>query len=56
MVLETERLILDTWQVSDRVAFQPIATDVEVMRYITGGVPWNGRAGPVLRGPSGQAI
>ena len=40
MVLETERLILDTWQVSDRIAFQPIATDVEVMRYITGGIPW----------------
>lgn len=41
MVLETERLILDTWQTSDWTAFRPIATDVEVMRFITGGVPWS---------------
>ena len=41
MILETERLILDTWQSADWTAFRPIATDVEVMRYITGGVPWN---------------
>jgi [ribosomal protein S5]-alanine N-acetyltransferase len=40
MILETERLILDTWQSSDWTAFRPIATDPEVMRYITGGVPW----------------
>jgi ribosomal-protein-alanine N-acetyltransferase len=40
MVLETERLILDTWQSADWTAFRPIATDTEVMRYITGGVPW----------------
>ncbi len=40
MILETERLILDTWQPSDWIAFRPIATDPEVMRYITGGVPW----------------
>jgi RimJ/RimL family protein N-acetyltransferase len=40
MVLETERLVLTTWQLSDWLAFRPIATDVEVMRYITGGVPW----------------
>jgi len=38
--LETDRLILSTWQTSDWLAFRPIATDVEVMRYITGGVPW----------------
>ena len=38
--MQTERLILDTWQSSDWTAFRPIATDVEVMRYITGGVPW----------------
>lgn len=41
MILETHRLILTTWQTSDWIAFRPIATDVEVMRYITGGVPWN---------------
>ena len=41
MILETERLILDTWQSTDWTAFRPIATDVEVMRYITGGVPWS---------------
>jgi ribosomal-protein-alanine N-acetyltransferase len=40
MILETERLILDTWQSSDWTAFRPIATDPEVMRYITGGAPW----------------
>ena len=40
MILETNRLILGTWQPSDWIAFRPIATDVEVMRYITGGVPW----------------
>jgi ribosomal-protein-alanine N-acetyltransferase len=41
MVLETKRLILDTWQSADWTAFRPIATDTEVMRYITGGVPWS---------------
>lgn len=41
MILETERLILDTWQSADWIAFRPIATDVEVMRYITGGVAWS---------------
>ncbi len=40
MILETERLILESWRRSDWVEFRPIATDVEVMRYITGGVPW----------------
>jgi RimJ/RimL family protein N-acetyltransferase len=34
-------LILDTWQSSDWTAFRPIAVDPEVMRYITGGVPWS---------------
>lgn len=41
MILETERLVLDSWQASDWKAFRPIATDVEVMRYITGGIPWS---------------
>jgi ribosomal-protein-alanine N-acetyltransferase len=41
MILETERLILDAWQSSDWTELRPLATDVEVMRYITGGVPWN---------------
>lgn len=40
MMLETDRLILTAWEPSDWLAFRPIATDVEVMRYITGGVPW----------------
>ena len=40
VILETERLLLTTWKPSDWIAFRPIATDVEVMRYITGGVPW----------------
>jgi ribosomal-protein-alanine N-acetyltransferase len=41
VILETERLILDTWQPGDWLAFRPIATDPEVMRYITGGKPWS---------------
>ena len=40
MILETERLVLDRWQISDWTELRPIATDAEVMRYITGGVPW----------------
>jgi ribosomal-protein-alanine N-acetyltransferase len=40
MILETERLMLNTWQTSDWTALRPIATDTEVMRYITGGIPW----------------
>lgn len=38
--LETERLVLDSWQAPDWTALRPIATDTEVMRYITRGVPW----------------
>jgi RimJ/RimL family protein N-acetyltransferase len=41
MMLETERLVLDTWQESDWAEFRPVATDPEVMRYITGGTPWS---------------
>jgi ribosomal-protein-alanine N-acetyltransferase len=40
-MLETGRLILDAWQDDDWIAFRPIANDVEVMRYINGGVPWS---------------
>ena len=40
MKLETPRLILTTWRDDDWSAFRPIATDPEVMRYITGGEPW----------------
>lgn len=39
-MLRTGRLILEPWQGSDWLAFRPIAIDVEVMRYITGGIPW----------------
>ena len=38
--LETERLFLAAWQIADWTAFRPIATDPEVMRYITGGATW----------------
>ena len=41
MILETERLILAPWQEADWTEFRPIASDPEVMRYITGGVPWS---------------
>ena len=41
VILETERIVLSTWQPSDWIALRPIASDVEVMRYITGGVPWS---------------
>ena len=41
MMLETERLVLETWQESDWAEFRPIATDPEVMRHITGGAPWS---------------
>jgi RimJ/RimL family protein N-acetyltransferase len=40
-LLKTEHLILDTWKLTDWEALRPIATDPEVMRYITGGVPWS---------------
>jgi RimJ/RimL family protein N-acetyltransferase len=38
--IETERLLLTTWEPSDWLVFREIATDPEVMRYISGGVPW----------------
>lgn len=40
MVLETERLLLEPWQEGDWTKLRPVATDPEVMRYITGGAPW----------------
>ena len=40
MLLSTPRLRLEPWQSDDWTAFLPIAQDSEVMRYITGGVPW----------------
>jgi RimJ/RimL family protein N-acetyltransferase len=40
-MLETERLLLLPWRAEDGEAFRPIATDPEVMRYITGGKPWS---------------
>jgi ribosomal-protein-alanine N-acetyltransferase len=39
-MIQTERLILDSWRSSDWTEFRPIATDPEVMRYINGGIPW----------------
>ncbi|MCL4795315.1 MAG: GNAT family N-acetyltransferase [Bryobacteraceae bacterium] len=41
MVAETGRLRLYSWRAEDWVAFAPVARDPEVMRYITGGVPWS---------------
>ena len=41
MIIETDRLCLRNWQISDWIDFRPIATDPEVMRYINGGVPWS---------------
>lgn len=41
MKLETERVKLDCWGAEDWRAFYPIASDPEVMRYITGGVAWS---------------
>lgn len=40
MTIRTERLILKPWEPPDWELFRPIATDPEVMRYITGGIPW----------------
>jgi len=41
MAIETERIRLLLWRDDDWQAFRPIATDPEVMRYITNGVPWS---------------
>jgi RimJ/RimL family protein N-acetyltransferase len=41
MFPETARLTFEPWQAADADLFRPIATDPEVMRYITGGTPWS---------------
>lgn len=38
--IETERLLLREWQDADFEPFRRIATDPEVMRYVSGGTPW----------------
>ena len=40
-MLETARLRLEPWQGADWVELRAVATDPEVMRYITGGTPWS---------------
>lgn len=44
MVVETERLRLMPWRSAEWTLLRPLATDPEVMRYITGGAPWNDEA------------
>ena len=39
-MLETERVRLEPWETGDWRSFHAIATDTEVMRHITGGVPF----------------
>jgi RimJ/RimL family protein N-acetyltransferase len=39
-MLETKRLRLLPWEPEDWVQLRPIATDPEVVRYISGGEPW----------------
>ena len=41
VTIETERLILTTWNESDWREFRPIASDPDVMRYINDGRPWS---------------
>ncbi len=38
-LIETERLRIRAWRPADRPAFAAMATDPELMRFITGGVP-----------------
>jgi len=38
--MRTERLLFAPWTEADWLALKPIATDPEVMRYISGGQPW----------------
>lgn len=39
-MLETVRLRLEAWEPEDWLLFRPLATDPEMVRYISGGVPW----------------
>lgn len=41
MLAETARLTLHPWRPEDWSSFAPIAQDPEVMKYITGGIPWS---------------
>jgi RimJ/RimL family protein N-acetyltransferase len=38
--MQTERLVFSPWSESDWLDFKPIATDSEVVRYISEGQPW----------------
>ena len=40
MFLESPRTFLSPWQPDDWLHFRPIATDPDVMRYISDGQPW----------------
>src|SRR5205814_1975906 len=40
IVLETDRLLIARWEPDDWLAFRPITTDPDVMRYIGRGEPW----------------
>jgi [ribosomal protein S5]-alanine N-acetyltransferase len=39
-MLETARMLLQPWQLDDWLLLRPIASDPEVMRYISNGKPW----------------
>ncbi|MEW7009734.1 GNAT family N-acetyltransferase [Lentilitoribacter sp. EG35] len=41
IIHETERLLLETWELDDFDAFADIARNPDVMRYIAEGVPWS---------------
>jgi [ribosomal protein S5]-alanine N-acetyltransferase len=41
MIIETDRLCLRVWRISDWTDFRPIATNPSVMRFINGGIPWS---------------
>ena len=39
--MKTSRLLLEEWRSEDWIELRPIATDVDVMRYIAEGKPWD---------------